>query len=409
MGKTFDSKINELEQEKSELDLSFLEWKKQEYQERIKNILENPTEWEDEKEKLDEVRECYKKMKEIEYKITHKDEIIKAINNKLDTYNKRKNKARNIPLYRNTEEWINEILWEDKLYQYAKETNDKELIQKLEERTLTPTEYSKFSEKMYKELFAPLLKKKNKQIETQQKPKVIILLPEWMKEKIKEILNDKKEFTINEIENFLKNELKKNSWEIKLSHIKNIFKDRADKALIIIEKIISDFSEFKIIDNSEEETKSNKTKKSKRDKLIASINPNSQQWKEATKGILLREIYNVWNETILEKRMELYIDILEKLWHKFSDKELFKKESIETIESHTSIQIEEGLKKAIIKIIGWTITLMKKNAFGYRDYEMGWQYDNWRIVLYPNKEIMKICSHPEYESIIDSRPPSDKR
>ena len=48
MATTFDKKISELEKEKSELDISFLQSKKQEYEKRISELLVHPiNEWEE--------------------------------------------------------------------------------------------------------------------------------------------------------------------------------------------------------------------------------------------------------------------------------------------------------------------------------------------------------------------------
>ena len=49
MATTFDKKISELEKEKSELDITFLQSKKQEYEKRISELLVHPIhEWEEE-------------------------------------------------------------------------------------------------------------------------------------------------------------------------------------------------------------------------------------------------------------------------------------------------------------------------------------------------------------------------
>jgi hypothetical protein len=42
MNKTFDSKIQELKKEKSELDIEFLKNKKKKYEEKMYEILEEP-------------------------------------------------------------------------------------------------------------------------------------------------------------------------------------------------------------------------------------------------------------------------------------------------------------------------------------------------------------------------------
>lgn len=416
MNKTLSTIIEELQEKKSKLEKSnlekpILETQKKEYEQRIKETLSGPVSKWKETEEYYKARDYQAKLNEIESKIKEipedAEKIIKEIGEKIDNYQNDRERIKNIPLYKDTEEWIAETLWSNPLYQYAQETNNTELINMLKERRLTPDEYTKFTEKMYNELFASTLKKKNKSTEIQTTPK--IELPKWMSEKIVEVLSKNKEFTKEEIECFLKKELKKNGWEIMSSHIKNKFKERSNKATELLKEVISDFPKFKIIDNSEKKKETASAPISKNAKLIASLNPNIQQWKEATKNQLQRKLNKLAEETILERRIDWYIKILEKLWHQFSDKEAFKAETIDSIETHTSIQIEEGIIKAIKKIIGWNLNLRKTEAYWYRSFELGDKYDNRRILLYPNKEIMKICSHPEYDSIIDSRPPSDKR
>lgn len=410
MKKRLDSKIKELEKEKSELDITFLQSKKQEYQERIRNILDDQTDLENEnaREKLNELRLYHKRIKDIDYKISHNDKVLDHIKKKIDKYKGEKEKIENLQLYRETSEWITELLGEDTLYQYAKETKNEELIKKFESRKLTYEEYLKYTNEMYRKIFPPESKKKKGITEQPTKPK--ISLPEWMEERIKEILKDNKEFTIEEIEKFLKKILKKLKWEINISHIKTKFWDRADKAIDIVKEIIADYPEFEITENTEKKTnKETESKKSKNEKLIATINTSPQHWKEASKNHLLNKLTIIWEETNLWKRIDSYIEILERLWQKFSNKQAFKDETAESIKTQTSIQIEEWIIRALKKLIEWMLILRKSEAYWYRSFELGEKYDNWRILLYPNREIMKICSHPEYESIIDSRPPADKR
>ena len=75
MAKTFDLKIQELEQEKSELDLTILENKKQEYTEKMYEILDNQNDEIDEKKAIDELNKLksYRsKIKETENRIQNK-------------------------------------------------------------------------------------------------------------------------------------------------------------------------------------------------------------------------------------------------------------------------------------------------------------------------------------------------
>ena len=238
MANSFNTKLAELEKEKSELDISFLQSKKQEYEKRISELLVHPiNEWEEGTAiaKFNEVRECYTKIWEINYKIDHIPKTIEEIDKKISFYKEKREKVKNIPLYKNTENWIIEVLWWDPLYQYAKESDKENLIKKLEERSLKPNEYSTHIENMYKELFKNN-KKNNKVIKQDTPKKTEILLPEWMSQQINEELKNSKNIKPQDIEKFLKNELKKNAWDIMISHIKNKFKDNFSLAYEYIKK-----------------------------------------------------------------------------------------------------------------------------------------------------------------------------
>ena len=208
MIKTFDSKLVELKKEKSELDLGFLQNQKKEYSEKIREILEKSDNERDEKNAVNNLRDMiqyYRKIKEIDQKIENNSDFLEDIDNKISFYQERKGRVKTIPLYRNTEEWITEILWDDPLYQYAKKIDNKELINLLETRKLTESDYEKYMEKMYQNTFEPIFKVEEKQI-----TRKTITLPEWMSEQIKEELGWNKELTPQEIESFLKKKRKKN-------------------------------------------------------------------------------------------------------------------------------------------------------------------------------------------------------
>jgi hypothetical protein len=106
MAKTFDLKIQELEQEKSELDLIFLENKKQEYTEKMYEILDNQNDNVDEKNAISEfnkVKSYRSKIKDTENKIKNNSSFLEDIDKKISSYRERKERVRNIPLYRDTE------------------------------------------------------------------------------------------------------------------------------------------------------------------------------------------------------------------------------------------------------------------------------------------------------------------
>jgi len=168
---TFDSKIKELQEKKSNLDKSILEFQKQENQERIDEILCGPVVGWEEKEALNKAREYRAKKKEIESKIKEipedADKTIKEIDEKIAECEARRARVMWLEPYRETEEWIFKILWEDKIYQYAVGVNDVELIEKLKTRRLTEAEYQEALEKYpaYMESFYSELFPENKKTE----------------------------------------------------------------------------------------------------------------------------------------------------------------------------------------------------------------------------------------------------
>lgn len=424
MAITFDQKIKELEQKKSELDISFLQSKRQWYVEKIYEILEKISDKTDEIQAittLGTIKLCHKRIKEFDQKIKNNPKLIEEIDKKIQFYQDRREKVKNITLYRDTAEWIAEIFWWDTIYQYAIESNNEELLNKITKRRLTAEEYTKIiekdypnflktkheeytkeMEKMYSELFWPILKKENKE---QENTKTTIALPEWMSEQIKEELKTNKDIRPQDIEKFLKNELKKNAWEIMLSHIKNKFNDKYIHAYEYIRRLIINYPWFKITKNAENEISSNQTK-TKREKLITALLPSKVE--EEKENQLLLQILNIWKIENLDKRISIYTDTYEKLWHKFADKEDFAKTLKEMINIYTHIQLEREIQKTLIGIINNNIYPTKTEKYWYFAYKFSRSCDNWRIILYPNWEIFRLCSHNEYEKTINKQPPADK-
>ena len=423
----FDLKIEQLIQEKSDLDLKFLENQKKEYEQKIYEILDKQSEWISgiaAMTQLNELKSYRAKIKEAEDKIQNNSQYLKDIDEKISFYREKKEWVNNIPLYRDTQEWIAEVFESDVLFQYAKETNNEELMNKLITRSLTPEEYTtilendyeqhlankhKEIENMYRKLFAPLLKKKKRKIETQQPPKIVIELPEWMSDQIHEELNDNKDIKPEEIESFLKKELKKNAWEIKASHIRNAFKDKYSQVYQYIKRLIINYPWFVIIDNSKS-SNSNVLLQSKREKLVSQALNDTKEDKQS-KGeaeLLISRVNKISDMDHIEGRIYMYISLYEELWCKFADKISFLNELHDAINTYNHIPLEREIQKNLISIIKGIIHPMKLERYGYFAYKFGRSCDNWRIVMYPNWEIFKICSHSEYEKIINSKPPVDK-
>ena len=400
MATTFDGRINELEQKKSELNTAFLQTEKNKYEQEISKLLNSPIyEWEEETAitKFNEVRKIYLRIRELEYEILHIPEIIEDIDKKINFYNKKRKSIRELPLYRNTQEWISEILWENELYQYAKENNNKKLVEQLENRTMTESEYIRNMEFMYKELF----KQKSN-------------LPEWMEKQIYDELKNNNEISSRDIIDFLEKELKKNWWEIKISHIKNRFKIKSSIVIKYIKQLISWYPEFHIIDNSagKENGKFLEKQQTKREKLISWIVKNETEdeiQNREKKEKLLKQLNEIWLVENLEQRVHKYGDLYEELWFSFADKEYFILELNDAISTYNHIQLEREIQKILTNIIKDNLRPSKTEKYWYLVYKFGRSCDNRRIVFYPNWEIFTICSHSDYEKIISTQPPIEKR
>ena len=239
---TFASKIRSLEIEKSELDVSFCESKKQEYQQKIMEILSQPIDDNDEKGavlKLKELKEYNDNVIRLgnkieEIKNLNVVEELKKINEKIKYFKEKQKWVKDIPLYRDTEESIAETFWD--VYYYAKDIENKRLIKKMRERKFTKEEYVKLQEDMYSKIFESILNK--------------VELPEWMSNRIRLDLEIDTELRAKDIEDFLKKELKKNNWEIKISHVNNTFKGNATDVIQYLMFLVQDFPQFKIVDVS---------------------------------------------------------------------------------------------------------------------------------------------------------------
>jgi hypothetical protein len=303
-------------------------------------------------------------------------------------------------------------------------------MNKLKSRTLTQAEYSKYFEqdyrkhdkieKMYNWLLKErpriqkredLIKEINKSEDIQEVQKIsksTIILPEWLSEQIKEELKGHKDIHAKEIEDFLKKELKKNKWEIKISHIKNKFWPKSIIVTKILKNVLKEYSEFKIINNSEKNNESPVKTKSKHDKLISSISTETQEHKNTRikQDNLLKELNWISKEEDLNHRIEKYLDLFEKVEWKFSNKEYFAEELTECITTHANIKIEKEIQKLLRSIIQDNLRLEKTGLYWYYVYRLN--SDSRRIIAYPNGEIFTICAHEEYEKLINVQPPIGK-
>ena len=433
MAKMFDKKIRELQERKSELNLSFLQNEKEKYQCRLNELLEIQVGECEEKNAYKEARECHAKIKEINHKIQHLPEDIENIDKKILFLQERKE----IPLYRETREWIAEIFWQN-IVKYAEENSNEELMNKLKTRTLTLEEYMEFldkeysefldvnynedlvkehekTENMYVKLFTPRLNKldkldkkssKNKNNNVQQTPKISIKLPEWMSDQIYEELRNNKDIHPQDMIKFLKNELKKNAWKIPVSHIRNIFKDNYNQAYEYIKRLIINYQWFKLEDNVEDNL-SEKNGKPTPSILDVSSEESEKYKKERLRqnslSDKLNEIKKIEN---LKTRISRYLDLFEELDNVSVDRKDFEPKVYEVITRHTHIEIEKDIIKTLNQLIQWKPCMERIWLYKYNVYKFN--RDSWRMLAYPNWELFTICPHEEYERIINTQPPANK-
>lgn len=434
MAKTFDEKIRELQDSKFKFDLSFFLTKKQEYQQRINELLEAPINELDEKDAYKEARECYAKMKDVDNKIQHipedADEKVEDINKTISFYQREKEKVKNIPLRRETNEWIAEIFWWN-IVKYAEETNNEELMKRLRTRTITLKEYMNFLEKEYSEFldmeYNEDLKKKHDETEkmyndlfkTHEKTsnwKSTVELPEWMSERIRQEIKDFEEFkwlSADDIENFIKKELRKNWWEIKDKHIRNKFKnlDEYKVAYKYISLVCKEYPQFKIIKDTTKNSIIGTSSKWKNDRLVEEAIQNWSLGSENhgvknEKSIKLRKI---WKIEDLEEKCKEYINLFKELWCIFCDEQNFSQELMKAITTQTHMQFDNGIQVLLLKMIQTNLKPEESKKYWYFSYKLSNWYDARRILAYPNGEIFTICPHSDYETYINNKPPLGKR
>lgn len=437
MATRIDEKIQKLEQEKSELDLTILGKKKQEYEIKMYEILESKNDEMSETNAISElnnVRSYRAKIKDTEQKIKNNPELLEDIDRKLSLYKQANKRCKNLQLYKETREWLIETFWQY-IVDFAEETDDKEVMNKLKKRSLNPEEYSEILEikypehllkklkekekeykekhkemdKKYKEVFGPSPKKKTDNWKSQQISKSTISLPEWLSEQIIKGSKWIKDIQAKEIEDFLKKELKKNKWEIKVSHIKNKFWEKAILVTTFLKTLIKDYPIFKIIDNTETKKEWQPTTKSKNEKLLSTIKPEeSEENKNKRLRInnLMFKLNEIWKLKSLESRISKYLDLFEELDCDFSDRKEFEPQLYDVITTHSHIEMEKEIIKTLNLLIQWNLRIEKTWLYKYNVFRFN--RDSRRMLAYPNWEIFTICPHEEYEKIINTQPPIDK-
>lgn len=132
--KSLSKKIDELKLKRSKINVENLNAEKEKYTYMLTDILDKTSEEHPEKE--------WKKILSVISKIN--DQLKKAMNldEKIRKLEEDRKRIYELPLRKDTEEWIAEILDIDPVYQLAKKNWDKETLKKFQDRTLRLDEYS---------------------------------------------------------------------------------------------------------------------------------------------------------------------------------------------------------------------------------------------------------------------------
>ena len=156
-----DEKILKLKQKRSKIDVEGLKSEKEKYTNMLTDYLDKTSEEHPEKE--------WKRIFSVISKINDKLKKALVLDEKIKDLEEIKEKINSLPLRKDTEEWIAEILEVDPVYQLVKENWDEETMKKFKDRTLRLDEYS--------ELQSNLISKKEEKKEEEQWWEEIE--PEW--------------------------------------------------------------------------------------------------------------------------------------------------------------------------------------------------------------------------------------
>lgn len=463
MAITFDSKIRELQEKKSNLDLSVLNSKRQEYKSMLLESLDAPMDGLQESDAitiLKELKGYHENIKEIDKTIQNIPEAAKKIDAEIAFLQEKKESIKKLSLYKDTEEWLAEIFlrksedvkegespYTDEVYAYAKKTNNEDIIRKFHNRALKEEEYNEQKElmeeekakEMYGDLFDEadnryesfnkheenptsenweIVQEEIKDIRDSSKTEKVVEkaddeLPEWMSERLKTEMwaKEYKCLDFNKMKKFLRNE-KKNVWYIYIRHVKNTFKDKQtfDAAIKLIHLICEKYPEFEIFDEEQQRSTTGTPNTTKNDRLVQEA-VNSWSWKMEGDSVKskLEKLNNIANIEDTEKRCKKYVSLLKKVWCKFYDKDEFIKILEDAITTQTNVKLDSGIQSLLSKIIQANLSPEKSKKNWYLSYKLSRGFWARRIVMYPNGNIFTICSHDEYEEIISKEPPADQK
>ena len=216
-------------------------------------------------------------------------------------------------------------------------------------------------------------------------------LPEWMEEDIKNL--DLEESDVASLIKFLRVELTNFWWNIKKSHIIDKLK-RIDEPELLPDflSLLDNYDEFCVIDDDEKrQTPESLTKTPDWDKQI---NLSKEQ-------LLAKELVDISAQENVEERLSWYLDMFEKLWYQFKDKEDFLSQFLQASKKTEKNRLENSVFSALRQRISGYESLEKKRAFWYRAMRLN--YKAWRIV-FTDMQITHILSHDDYMKLINTKP-----
>ena len=222
-------------------------------------------------------------------------------------------------------------------------------------------------------------------------------LPDWMEE---ELVQTEIEDVVS-IVKFLRTELTKCWWDIKLSHINDRFErigevEKIPDFLVFLENY-PDFQVINDIVDDEEEAEEAKELDVWKEKQVVN------GWKQLKQELLLKELGEIGDIVDMQDRVVEYVNMFEKLWYQFKNKEDFLNQLVGALEQTQSDggRLEKSIQSVLHVCIYWWERWQKKYAFWYRVLDL---VNGWRLIADNTKQITNIASHDDYMRIINKKP-----
>lgn len=109
-------------------------------------------------------------------------------------------------------------------------------------------------------------------------------------------------------------------------------------------------------------------------------------------------MYPAHNFSLLAKKISWYVDVFQKLWYSFDDKEKFIKQAGDICFSN------DRLLKEIKKVIYDIIVKNREEEFRpWRDFYIFKMPRGWRIILYKKSIIGDIWDHRFYDKALKNK------